>query len=239
MKLRGMNTRGETIAETIIALSVLAIGITLSSVLMSNSLRNINSSKNRVVAVNIAREGIEAMRNIRDTNWLKFSAQRRGCWNHMPAPAPDPCDGQTDGLIHAGTYIVYKDESFRWRLAPAVSALGKDLSDIYLVDIDTAKDTSGDGVKNNDQDMYNSITTTDNSSQEDALGRNNSVSTGFKRTISISYLKDDGSTGDESDNRMIVTATVNWGSNETPPKQNITQLSTHLSDYLGRDNLSD
>jgi hypothetical protein len=229
------NIKGETIAETIIALSVLAIGITLSSVLMGNSLRNMNSSKSRVVAVNIAREGIEAMRNIRDTNWLKFSSQRRGCWNHMPVPNPDVCDGDPLNSIQPGNYIVYKDMDFRWRLAPAIVAL-KDLSDVYLVDIDTNKDTSGDSLKDNDEDMYNHISTTGNPANEDAIGRDNAVDTGFKRTINISYLTNNGGTGTTTDNRMVVSSTVTWVRGDA---NHTTQLTTHLSDYLGRDNLTD
>lgn len=235
---RRVNWRaGETIAETIIALSVLAIGITLSSVLMSNSLRNMNSSKSRVVAVNIAREGIEAVRNIRDTNWLKFSSRRRTCWNHMPLKAnSDTCAGDGSDLIPAGDYIVYKDEAFRWRLVPKILA-GEDLSRVYLVDIDTSKDTSGDGVNDNDQDIYNHPKT-HTGSGEDSLGRAHSVATGFQRTIRIDYLRNDGSilstATASSENRMLVTATVIWGQDTAHQ----TQLTTHLSDYLGRDNLN-
>ena len=60
--------KGETILETLIAMGILLIGITMASTIMSSSIRNINSSKNRVVAVNLAKEGLEAIRNIRDTN---------------------------------------------------------------------------------------------------------------------------------------------------------------------------
>ncbi len=79
-----MNRRGETIAETLIALSVLAIGITMAGTALATSLKNVSSSKNREVAVSLAREGLEAVRNIRDTNWLKYSSRRRDCWNALP-----------------------------------------------------------------------------------------------------------------------------------------------------------
>ena len=99
------NKKGEIILETIIAMGILAIGITTSSALLSSSIRNMNSSKNRIIAVNIAREGIEAVRNIRDTNWLKFQANIRKCWNHNPDT--DTCNN-SDKPIFPGKYIIYK-----------------------------------------------------------------------------------------------------------------------------------
>jgi len=158
-------SRGETIAETVIALTVLAIGISLSSVLMANSLKNINTSKERVIATNIAREGIEAVRNVRDTNWLKFSGKRRDCWNHMPKQlAADDCNtSDPANLIEPGTYVVYMDEDFRWRLKEVVQPQNQkrwlptelnlptaivppdfDASRLYTMDIDPLVDSDGD-----------------------------------------------------------------------------------------------
>lgn len=38
-------------------------------------------SEMRIQAVALAREGIEAVYNIRNTNWLRFPAKRESCWN--------------------------------------------------------------------------------------------------------------------------------------------------------------
>ena len=225
------NTKGETIAETIIALSILAIGITLSTTLMGNSLRNINVSKSRVIAVNIAREGIEAVRNIRDTNWLKYSSKRRICWNNMPAlNVESECSGNT--LINSGDYIVYKDENHQWRLKAIANDDNYIEENLYKVDIDLTVDTDKDGDNENDTDMYNHIPTNNNS---DALGDDYAVNTNFRRVIKISYLKDNGGVGDSSNNRMVVTSTVTWFKGEV---EHSVVLKTHLTDYLGRDNLS-
>jgi|GEM_PF-782894 len=109
--------RGETILETLIAMGVLAIGITIAGQVMATSLRNVNSSKNRVIAVNIAKEGLEAMRNIRDTNWLRYSGKKRECWNHQPTKEnDDSCpDLITAGYkpIQPGNYIIYKQPIYK------------------------------------------------------------------------------------------------------------------------------
>lgn len=127
MNFRANKQRGETILEIVISMSVLTIGITLASTVMGSALRNMNASKNRVIAVNVAREGLEAMRNIRDTNWLKYSSKKRECWNHEPRPEPDDCADDTE-QIQPGDYIIYKQDvmgevggqlkviGWRWRL---------------------------------------------------------------------------------------------------------------------------
>lgn len=226
------NNRGETIAETLIALSILAIGITLSSTLMANSLKNVNVSKNRVIAVNIAREGIEAIRSIRDTNWLKFSGNRRLCWNHFPENDIDEgCDGSNLIEYEANGYVVYKNEDHRWRLNAINPVADPSETILYKVDIDTETDTDEDGDFENDHDMYNHIYVDDN----DAIGRDNAVPSSFNRTISIRYLENDGTDGDSDNNRMEVISSVTWTRGS---EDNTVELKTYLTDYLGRDNLS-
>jgi hypothetical protein len=233
------NIKGETIAETMIALTILAMGITMTSTLMANSLRNVNVSKTRIVAVNIAREGIEAMRNIRDTNWLKFSGKRRMCWNYMPQADPmNDCDGSN--LIDPGSYIIYKDEGDRWRLKP-VQAVPFNNTDLYYVDIDPVDtDSDGDGIYDNDKDMYNHKTE-ENVADDDALGIDTAQATQYNRVIKIEYLDNGGilvpdMTGRDDVNRMQITSTVRWqdGGDEN---QYTVQLETHLTDYFGRENL--
>lgn len=160
--------RGETLAETIIALSVLAMGITIASTVVLNSMRNMAAAKQRVVAVNIAREGIEAVRGIRDTNWLLYSDRRRQCWNHDPGAAV-PCSDGANPIV-PGVYVVYKHApEGSWRLAFAdtdrnVDTNGDsivdndvdaDLAKLSLVDIDVDTDSDGDTFADNDMDMYN------------------------------------------------------------------------------------
>ncbi len=233
------NIKGETIAETIVALTILAMGIAMTSTLMANSLRNVNTSKYRVIAVNIAREGIEAVRNIRDTNWLKFSGKRRMCWNHMPKPLDeDECNDGSD-LINPGNYIAYKDVDERWRLKLIPETPTFDLTQLYLMDIDPTIDTDKDGNLTNDKDIYNHKTPA-TPAGDDALGKDRIVEQSiYKRIIRIDYLKNDGipvisGTPADDVNRMVITSTVSWLSTGN---ENKVELKTHLTDYLGRENL--
>ena len=120
MPLRN-HRKGESIIEAVIALTILAIGISMVSTIIGSSLRSINASKNRIIAISIAREGIEAMRNIRDTNWLKFNSTRRECWNHDPRT--DTCNDASEPIL-PGEYVIYKEpidsanpiKGWKWRL---------------------------------------------------------------------------------------------------------------------------
>lgn len=249
MKYHSFNHRAETLAETIIALTILSVGITFSGLLMSNSLGNIVSSKDRIVAVNIAREGLETARNIRDSNWLRFSGSRRECWNHFPGrsseTSPDSCAEDGSDWILPGDYIIYKDENQRWRLRSHETGGGFDNADLYLMDISMEEDTDRDQNFSNDHDLYNhQIVPADLrplGEGEDPLGFLNASRIPFKRVITVDYLENDntplGAAGALTDefNRMVVRSRVTW----TAGGRNFSvELSTHLTDYLGRDNLS-
>ena len=165
------NINGESLLEVIIAFIVFAMGLTISGMILGSALRNMQNAKNRVVAVNIAREGIEAVRNIRDTNWLKFHSKRRACWNQTPERDPNTqCDGSDP--IKPGKYTIFKQGgypdasdqlTYRWRFgqlrwgglpenneAPVCSTAG----DYYYntVDGETYR-CSYDGTKNIWRDM--------------------------------------------------------------------------------------
>ena len=57
--------------EALIALSILTIGILSSFILVSKALYNVTIIKDRLTASFLAQEGIELVRQIRDTNMLK------------------------------------------------------------------------------------------------------------------------------------------------------------------------
>jgi len=197
-----LNIKGETLAETIIALSILSIGITISSMVILNSMRNLIVAKQRVIAVNIAREGIEAVRSIRDTNWLLYSDRRRQCWNHDPNVVA-ACDGSNP--ITPDTYIVYKhDPEGSWRLQLADANLladsplnpdgnttnELDLVELSFVDVDTGTnsdslDADRDGDEDDDDsDMYNHM----HSGVTDPFGELVAYAP-FSRYIVIEYIE--------------------------------------------------
>ncbi len=64
---------GFSLVEAIVAIGVISVGFVGSLVLISKSSAQASVLKDRVVAAHLAAEGIEVVRNIRDTNYLKGS----------------------------------------------------------------------------------------------------------------------------------------------------------------------
>ncbi|MFA5842925.1 MAG: hypothetical protein WC882_04660 [Candidatus Gracilibacteria bacterium] len=102
----------ETLAEVIIALVVLAVGATGASTLIYVSISANAEGEQRIEAYNLAREGVEAVRNIRDTNWLRFPGNRTDCWDvTLETTDPTKCK-EADGAVKIGSaaginYVIY------------------------------------------------------------------------------------------------------------------------------------
>lgn len=97
--------RAGTLIEVLIALSVLLAISSIASGVYISSVRSTASNRNDVIADALAEEGIELMRNIRDTNFLRF-ADVESCWNMKP--------GETDcalaaNKLSAGSSTVWLD----------------------------------------------------------------------------------------------------------------------------------
>lgn len=73
--------KGSSIIEVIVVIVILSIWIVWAYWMLNSWQKLANTTENRIKAINIAREWIEAVGNIRDTNWIKFSSDYQNCWN--------------------------------------------------------------------------------------------------------------------------------------------------------------
>ncbi|QQR83895.1 type II secretion system protein [Candidatus Peregrinibacteria bacterium] len=227
------NKSGETILEIIFALGILAMAITMATDYLTLSIKNVANAKNRVVAVNLAREGIEGMRDIRDTNWLRYSNKKRECWNHDPSVSP--CNGGNP--ILPGNYVIYRDSNNEWKLGPTLVPNPPnpdiDATQLNLIDFDPATDNDGDGNNANDLDVFNHSAITGSLGE----GQTPLQIPLFHRTLTLEYMDDAGippanpAALTDSDNRMIVRSRVTW--NDGRYNFN-TELQTVITDHLGR-----
>jgi len=64
------NSQGQGLIEVIIAIAVISVGLFAVLTLFASNFNGEQEAKARVVGVNLAREGVEAVKNIRDSNWL-------------------------------------------------------------------------------------------------------------------------------------------------------------------------
>lgn len=193
--------RGETIVETLVAVSIITLSLAGIMTLLSKNVTTNQSNRNRVIAVNLAREGIEAVRFIRDTNWLIYSKNRRICWNYWPnPPAFSTCNenGATGQNNHklSGLYLVdYDSATFNWKITQdSTPAINTD-NQLYL----------------NSSGIY---TTT--------IGTN--TPTIFMRQIEITYP--DGGNTKAEDNRMLVKSIVQFGQEKVQLETILTDFLT-------------
>jgi prepilin-type N-terminal cleavage/methylation domain-containing protein len=70
--------RGFTILETIITITVIGLVIAAATQLTQSSLKIGRSTMNQFIALHLAEEGLETIRNIRDSNWLQNISWRSG-----------------------------------------------------------------------------------------------------------------------------------------------------------------
>ncbi len=72
---------GFTLLEVVIAIFVLTVAILGTMILIYNTLLASSITSNRLIAAYLAQEGIEIVRNIRDTNWLEGDDWKNGLGN--------------------------------------------------------------------------------------------------------------------------------------------------------------
>ncbi|MFA6526035.1 MAG: hypothetical protein WCT26_01300 [Candidatus Buchananbacteria bacterium] len=74
--MKFLNNKGQGLIELLVSIAVIEIGIFS---VWSLFLVNFNSEREaemRIVGVNLAREGVEVVKNIRDSNWLKNASNK-------------------------------------------------------------------------------------------------------------------------------------------------------------------
>jgi len=206
--------------EVLVSLTILIVGVVASMRLIGAASITNQLSKERVIATNLAREGIEAVRSIRDTNWLRAAGERRRCWNNASSTSQD-C-GSASLMQHEQSYQVDYDQiNHRFQLAALTQVL------------DLRAGVTGDGSLSYHlfRDANTGIYTHDS-----AGGANKN--TLYFRQIYFEYLNDTGTAlttrgigNEEQANVLRVTATVEWADRGVV---NDVALTTIITDYLGR-----
>lgn len=74
-------TKGFTLIEVIVAVFILTVGVGGSFALIEQMLVGTSVAESRLIASYLAQEGIEIVRNIRDTNWLEKRELSGTEWN--------------------------------------------------------------------------------------------------------------------------------------------------------------
>ncbi len=96
---------GQTLIETLVAIFILVTGLVSALSLAVYSFQSSDNSSKQIVGTALARESIEGLRNIRDTNWLKGTLSTcsdlgtgQQCYSAW--------QGSGEQRIEAGTYAI-------------------------------------------------------------------------------------------------------------------------------------
>jgi type II secretory pathway pseudopilin PulG len=96
------NQSGQGLLELIIAIGVISVGLFSVWGLFISNYNGEQEAEARVLAINLSREGLEIVRNIRDSNWLHIENNDTCSYNGVVF---SPCNWDS-GLVGDGTGIV-------------------------------------------------------------------------------------------------------------------------------------
>jgi len=181
--------RGESIMESLIAISIIITSLAGIMALFSDNIKTNQSTKKRIIAINLAREGIEAVRFVRDSNWLVYSNNRRSCWNNdTTLEICQYTNGFTNNPLYGNYNAVMDPTNFTWKL--------------------TQDDDGVNGILDLDNQLFlkNGFYLHDNTGKI----------TPFLRQIKISYPDHPGNppTSNAVDNRIQVKSIVQWSNGQ-------------------------
>lgn len=195
---------GQTLVETVVGIFILTVGIS-TALGLAVAMYNVSSSAvKQVIAAGLAREGVEAVFNMRATNWLKGTPSAN-CYNY-----PDP----------SGTSICHPDWLLRsgegmYALDPGKTAQS------YVVDVtEDASDTQAvwtltpQLVGNPQFRLYY-----DDDASSGVLYKSSSasaVASDYYREVVLEVQPFVSTGGDELQNRLKVISRVWWNDKGCP-----------------------
>ena len=106
-----------SIVEAMVIMLIIVSWVTWMYNIYSESIHLSVWITNKIQAIQIAKQGIEWITNIRDTNWILFSSDYTNCWNVLNYNTSCIWDTTTNNDIENNSqYIIYNDTDNRWVL---------------------------------------------------------------------------------------------------------------------------
>jgi type II secretory pathway pseudopilin PulG len=180
------NQTGQTLIETLAAAFILVMGIASAVGLSVYSLNTSSLISKQIVGVGLAREALEAVKNMRDTNWLNDTIDTN-CYNYVTGGNDEKC--YKKWLKPGGSGVNYTieepsgaDKETRLSFDPSTNNFWQykndknDQNGKWGLDLDTDVNSSSfkgfysisninNGVQNGSSDYYRKIILTEETSQ--------------------------------------------------------------------------
>lgn len=176
--LYNKRTKGFTIREILVIIVIISIGLLSVVIVLTNGMKYIQKTRQKVVALNLAREWMEAIYQMRDTNRTRRAGVKDMCRLKInPLVDEDPAIRCADDQwMMSGTYVLQR-LALSWQEYFALTGIFSPLN-------------IGDGVHAND--LLFSLCQTDGR-RESCLGEESTTSEGkyFRQIQGLGlYLKD-------------------------------------------------
>jgi Tfp pilus assembly protein PilV len=186
---------GQNLLEAVIAIGIILTAVIGSSSLIVTTITAGRVSQNRTEAANFAREGIEIVRSLRDSNWLKFE-QNQLVGTSLPV--------WNTGLT-TGSYILTYHATPGWFLV-SCGTCSNDTSRLYAT-VNTA---------NGGRSTYNQYLNQTSCANANIPG--SCSATKYSRVIRLTLATDGLGTATLLDDQpyLLVESTVNWTARSGP-----------------------
>lgn len=103
--------RGQSFIEAMVALTIIVTSVSSSLALVQASLTSTRISGSQIIAANLAREGLEVVRSIRDSNWLKGQSFQVGLVSGVDKAARPFIDRATGAWTMDFTPVTTDDDA--------------------------------------------------------------------------------------------------------------------------------
>jgi len=207
---------GETIIEVLIATVILVTVLTASFSLLNRGVKTNINFERRSIALNIAGEGIEAVRNIRDTNWLKYSGDMRNKWLCLDSEdTPDACMENLVSITDGFYQIEFSENLGRY----------------FLTKIEDAEALN---IENNSAEAESFALFSDNTNHRFTHTALDNVATPFYRQIQLTPVENNTCPlpANCTEQKLEVISRVQWYDTDTMES---VVLETRLFDFFERD----
>jgi hypothetical protein len=186
-----INKSATSIVEAIIAIIIITTWIIWLYDVYDASLNLEKHIDNKMTATSIAREWLEAVTNIRDTNWIILWSDIDNCWNTLNYNPLCVLDNTfTYDIKEWWHYIVYRNANHRWILEEKT---------LWTYDYNNATYRSNYGVWIDSDWFYTQTWTTNNMKHR------------YTREIVFRYIDTNWNWfGDSNDQKVKVSSIVQW-----------------------------
>ncbi len=108
------NRQGFTIIETMVAVFVIIAGVVGVYTLLQQTIASIRVASSKLTASYLAQEGVEVVRNIRDSNWIKQNTMPGALWDDGIMGGDWEADYLSQSLIsgYSGSFLKMDTNGF-------------------------------------------------------------------------------------------------------------------------------